>query len=210
MVSSRIEVAVPSDGHIKILGALRKRARIILGLRVLVAALVVSAIADNALSHGDDWAKFDHRQFTCTAAGDSDVIGIGGGEWVHLLGVAGCTAHWDGMAKSRLSGYVGDPLVLKLEPTQTRDARGRLLAWVFLSSQQTLNAEMVRGGFLLADRPDPSTLLTSVESAEREARQKNRGLWGEVDNWEMPEWRREWSSRQRELRDKLQRLAAGQ
>jgi endonuclease YncB( thermonuclease family) len=189
--------------------ALKRRRRYVWCRRFFAVALVASAFVDNALSHGDDWSNFDHRQFTCTGAVDVQTITINTGQRVRLLGVAGCTPRFDTLATANLAKYIGRSVTLKLEPTQTRDDQGRLLAWVFLQNQTTLNAALVSQGLALADRPNPSTLLTSIEQAEREARSKNRGLWAEVDNWEMPAWRRQWTAQQRDLRQKLQSSAAG-
>ncbi len=211
MASSRIEVATSSDRDVKIRGALRKRRRVVWGFRVFVAALLVSAIADNAFSLGDDWAKFDHREFTCASASDVDAILIQPqAVAVHLLGVASCTARFDALGAVHLGGYAGKSVVLKLEPTQTRDDQGRLLAWVFVEDGPLLDADVVRDGLALADRRETGALLTSVEQAEREARSRRRGLWNEVDSWEMPAWRREWTAQQREMREKLLRLASGE
>jgi endonuclease YncB( thermonuclease family) len=196
-----------------VVGAIRKRRRNIWLIRLLIVSLVLWSIADHALSHGDDWSDFDHHQFTVAAATDVQTITVAfpGGRPVpiHLLGVAGCTPRWDDLATAHLQYYVGQTVVLQLEPTQTHDPQGRLLAWAFLENNETLNARLVRFGFALADRPHPSSMLTSVEAAEREARSKHRGLWSEVDWSQMPAWRQSWTIQQHQAREKLQRLLVG-
>lgn len=84
------------------------------------------------------------------------------------------------------------PLILRLEPTETRDRFGRLLAYVYSSDASCVNQEIVRDGFAYADRRHRHSLRAQFEMAENEARKKSRGLWKDLAQSDMPEWRREW------------------
>jgi endonuclease YncB( thermonuclease family) len=199
-----------SEKDANVTAAIRRHRTIYRSVRVFAACLIVSSIVDQALTRGDDWSNFDHRQFTLAAAIDGQTIGVNETASsrvtpIHLLGIASCTPHWDDRARAQLNAWVGRTICLKLEPTQTRDAQGRLLAYAFLDDATTLNADLVRQGLELAYRPQPTLLLTTVEQAEREARSKRRGLWNFVDNWEMPPWRRDWTIQERTRREKLLR-----
>ncbi|MGA3068033.1 MAG: thermonuclease family protein [Tepidisphaeraceae bacterium] len=201
MTAAKVKSPIPT--------AIRNRKRIIWTLRALFAALIASSLIDIANSPGDDWSTYDHHQFTCIAALDAQTITVQQNPStpptpVHLLGIAGCTPHWDAQAQHQLARYINQKLTLKLDPTQTRDAAGRLLAYAFPDDQTTINAELVRQGLALAYRPQPSLLLSTIEQAEREARTKRRGLWSFVDPWEMPAWRRDWTQQERARREKLQ------
>jgi endonuclease YncB( thermonuclease family) len=97
---------------------------------------------------------------------------------VHLLGVAAASGRWAEKSKEFLSSSLtGRTVTLKLEPTQTRDLRGRLLASVFLEPRQSISADVVGLGLARADRHIPYSFHGAVERAESEARKKHRGLW---------------------------------
>ena len=128
----------------------------------------------------DDWAAFDGRrcQVVRGVSGDALVIRTreGGREaTVHLLGV---DASASPAAGDELAGRLRDrtPL-LRLEPLQTRDARGRLLAYVYLNETEMLNLQLIREGQAKADGRIPHSFQAVFEQAQAEARKKRLGVW---------------------------------
>ncbi len=59
-----------------------------------------------------------------------------------------------------------------------RDKYGRLLRYVFLPDGGMLNAEIISQGFGYAYTRFPFTRMEEFRALEREARESNRGLWG--------------------------------
>ena len=124
--------------------------------------------------HGNDWTRCDARQFqviNITAQGDLilDQLEMK----VHLLGVIPGEDTTEYLSKQTR----GKRVILKLESPQTRDAEGRLLAYVYLDVSDCLNVDLVREGFARADRGNPYLMRALVERAEADARKHQRGLW---------------------------------
>lgn len=68
---------------------------------------------------------------------------------------------------------------VRVEYDQTiRDRYGRLLAYLYLQDGRSLNAEIVRQGFGVAYTRYPFRYMEQYRAIEREAREQNRGLWG--------------------------------
>jgi endonuclease YncB( thermonuclease family) len=127
---------------------------------------------------GDDWRRFDGRSFNVSRAldGRTLIVSADGREvTVVLLGVDPPT---DPAARVHLSNRLtGRQVTLKLEPLQTRDAQGRLLAWVYLGDTGCLNLDLVRDGLARADARRASTFRGPLEAAQTDARKHRRGLW---------------------------------
>jgi micrococcal nuclease len=164
---------------------------------------------------GDDWANFDHQECVVTAVADGDTLTLrqagGGAETkVRLLGIdaperhdkgTGKPAYWSDRASAYLKARAnGKSLIVRLEPTQTRDKYGRLLAYVFVGDNENLNLSIVRDGQAYADRRFRHTMRSQFEQAENEARTKGRGLWKEVTEAQMPQWRQRWLKENREAK----------
>jgi len=112
---------------------------------------------------------------------------------VRLLGVASFNPHWDAAAKERLDSLLaGQAVVLHLEPTQTRDEQGDLLAYVMREDGTPVSGQIVREGLALADRRVKFAFDAAVDTAEGQARRKHAGLWALADEKEMPRWRSAW------------------
>ncbi len=92
---------------------------------------------------------------------------------VHLLGVI----PGEGATEYLSEQIRGKRVILKLESPQTRDAEGRLLAYVYLDVSDCLNVDLVREGFARADRVNPYLMRALVERAEADARKHRRGIW---------------------------------
>ena len=168
--------------------------------------LLASGIAGtSALDHagvfgyaGDDWHRFDRQRVQIVAAVQSDVLQVnqnGSLQQVQLAGLYGPRGedHFADWARQYTQGRVaGKPAILRLEPLQTRDRSGRLLAHVYLLDTDNLNADMVKDGMAYADRRARHSMKGHYEQLENEARKKKYGLWKGLTDAEMPEWRRMW------------------
>ena len=172
--------------------------------------LALSAVLDRAgvfRYAGDDWRAFDHKQYVVTHVADGDTLTVrppgGGAETrVRLIGVdapelnsgdGGRPDHWAVDARGYLRRRADDKQVtLRLEQTDTRDRYKRLLAYVYVGDSHNLNLDLVRDGHAYADRRFPHSMRAQFERAETEARRAKRGLWKDVQESQMPPWRREW------------------
>lgn len=155
---------------------------------------------------GDDWAIYDKQQFIVTRVIDGDTIDVAthpgaAPTRVRLLGVDapemrsedGKPQYWAEEAKRYAAARSGNKaVILKLEPTQTRDRYRRLLAYVHVSDSETLNIALVRDGQAYADRRFRHTMRSMFEQAENAARKKGTGLWKDVEPAQMPGWRQRW------------------
>ena len=176
--------------------------------------LALSAFLDQAgVFHyaGNDWRAFDHKQFVVTHVADGDTLTVrapGGGEEtrVRLIGVDAPELHsrddgnradfWAADARDYLKQRAaGQDVTLRLEQTNTRDRYKRLLAYVYVGDSHNLNLDLVRDGHAYADRRFPHSMRAQFERAEGEARRAKRGLWKDVQESQMPPWRREWLDR---------------
>lgn len=190
--------------------------------RSLVIALVllaVSVVLDRIGTfryRGDDWAAYDKHSVICTRVVDGDTIHVrlstlGKDETVRLLGIDAPEishnakerpAHFGPEATHRLETLIeGKPVTLRLDATQTRDKYHRLLAYVHAGDAENVNLELVREGYAYAHRIYPHSLQRQFEQAEDDARGKHRGLWADVSEQQMPEWRQHWLSNRRGRRE---------
>lgn len=85
------------------------------------------------------------------------------------------------MASEFTKQMIGDsPVRLETDPTNTnRDRYNRLLRYVYLPDGRLLNAELIKQGYGFAYVLYPFQKMEEFKSYETEARQQNRGLWGE-------------------------------
>ena len=125
---------------------------------------------------GDDGGTFDGKRFTLqrvTPRGDLIVAHNGSETEIHLLGVA-----TDSTAQTYLQEHAtGKTAILKLEPLESRDAEGRLLAYVYIPEGDCLNVDIVRAGAARADRHRKHSMQAVIEGAESDARKHKRGIW---------------------------------
>jgi len=82
-------------------------------------------------------------------------------------------------AKNVVKGLVKPGDLLKIEfDIRTRDKYGRLLAYLYLSSNKMLNEEIVKAGYAqLMTIPPNLKYQERFLMAYREARENHRGLW---------------------------------
>ena len=178
-----------------------------IGSWLLGLILLGCVAAQHTANHGDDWSAFDHRTFVVSRVIDGDTIHIKSNEGssetiVRLIGIdapelhdpgTSQPAYWSDRARAYLDARAsGKPVTLRLEPIQTRDRYGRLLAYVYLSDADCLNADLIHDGQAYADRRFRHSYRPQYEQAESEARRKQRGLWKDVTEDQMPAWRRAW------------------
>lgn len=180
---------------------LRNRRRWRVASWIAVGLILLSSLFDHLRARGqyeDDWMRFDRRQVSFAGAISGETISIhekAGGDItrVRLLGVASFNEQWDRRSAQRLNALLtGRKLTLLLEPTQTRDSSGQLLAYVFTEDSEAVSPQLVGEGLAIDDRRLPFAFHGSVDQAESQARRKHLGLWATA-NWRMmPPWREAW------------------
>jgi endonuclease YncB( thermonuclease family) len=146
----------------------------------------------------DDFSIYDQREFTVARVIDGDTFLLNDNQKtrVTLLGIDAPDLpdhHFAAEAHAYLAGRLKDrSILLKLDGTETRDAKNRLRAYVYITETDLLNADVVRDGRGYADRRTNHVFRPQVEQLETEARKKKRGLWERLTDDRMPAWRREW------------------
>jgi micrococcal nuclease len=154
----------------------RRRRPGLVFLILLVGSCVIAACS------GDDPSGR-----VCVSVTDGDTIVLDGGERVRLIGVDTPELHdprkpvqpFAREAKAFTQKRVGGRRV-KLEYDQTRlDRFGRTLAYVFLEDGTLLNLRIIEEGygFAYTKYPFRDDYMERFRQAEREARDRNRGLW---------------------------------
>jgi endonuclease YncB( thermonuclease family) len=190
---------------------LRRRRRLrVFGL-LLVVFIVIAAISDRTglLGYaGDDFSRFNHRSFRVVDVVDGDTFHIMVDDRpipVRLLGVDAPdppSSHWSAESTRYTTARLKDrTITLRLDGTQTREADGHLLAYVFITDTDNLNADIVRDGQAYADRRVKHTFHSAFEQAENEARKKHRGMWKNLSDDMQPPWRQAWLRALRERRN---------
>jgi endonuclease YncB( thermonuclease family) len=189
----------------KVARAVRVRGWFGWGLVFFSGIFLISIVADHLYAGGgDDWARFDGREFVVQSVDANDTLTLASSagklQVVHLLGVAPLETQGISPAAKQLAGKA---ITVKLDTTQTRDAGGRLLAYAFLNDRELINADLVRGGDAFADRREPYLLHGILDEAEADARKKRRGLWQMITEAQMPEWRKQWLAEMSARKPKL-------
>lgn len=120
---------------------------------------------------------------------DGDTLRLAGGESLRLVGVNTSEIGRDGRpdeplaqeARAALAGLLGPGKAVWLQPAQEhRDRYGRLLAYAYDASGNSLSGRLVAAGlgFHVAVSPNLD-LADCLPVAEREARQQGLGVWSE-------------------------------
>lgn len=65
-----------------------------------------------------------------------------------------------------------------------KDKYGRLLRWIYLEDGTFINGKIVRDGYAQVYERFPVSKLDELRAYQREARENNRGLWGNVEGLE--------------------------
>jgi hypothetical protein len=124
---------------------------------------------------GSDRSRFDQKVFTIEAVTRSGTFLLAAESMraeVRLIGLDEPTVQPQACA-----AYLGQRVVVKLEPLQTRDRGGRLLAYLYLDERTVLNIELVRAGAAKVDRSFPHSYRAMMDGAEEDARKHGRGVW---------------------------------
>lgn len=191
---------------------LKRRRRTRRGIFAALVLLGLSTLLDRVgvfRYRGDDWGNYDRQTVTVTRVIDGDTVrvrrpGAADDETVRLLGIdapeaGNPPAHWAREATEHLRSLLdGRDVAMRLDTTQTRDKYRRLLAYLHQADAgESVNLALVRDGHAYAHRSFPHAQRRQFEQAEDEARGKGRGLWKDVTEPQMPEWRRAWLERRR-------------
>jgi micrococcal nuclease len=138
---------------------------------------------------------------------DGDTFLLSNGDRVRLLGIDTPekyeskkldkdveTTHQDKKTIKKLgqlaSDYVknfveGKRVYLEREPNyEDKDRYGRLLRWIYLEDGTFVNGKIVKDGYAQVYEKFPVSKLEELRKYQKEAREKNRGLWGPVDGLE--------------------------
>lgn len=165
---------------------------------LLVLALMLIDRSGWLAYPGDDHSRF-HRQtvqVVRSEGGDVLVVRSGGDEVrVRLLGVA--SPDPGTIEYERCCSYLAErtrdrSLVLRLDQLGTRDDAGDLLAYVYINDSDNLNVDLIFDGQAFADRRTRHSLSPQFEMTESEARTRKRGMWKEMTDDRLPEWRKAW------------------
>ncbi len=153
---------------------------------------------------GQDWFRLDGREIGFVGAIDGESISfrddLGDVLAVRLLGVASFNADWERRSARRVNSLLERrKLILHLEPTQTRDSRDRLLAYVFTDDSRPIGPELVGEGLALDDRRMFFAFHGAVDQAESLAKRKHLGFWGTPGSRDMPAWREAWFEQRKNL-----------
>jgi endonuclease YncB( thermonuclease family) len=184
----------PTRHNIPLLLRRRRVIRIAIGFLLLsLTALILIDHAGGLGFRGNDWSRFHQKTVRVKQVLSADQFAIEDRTVVQLLGVTPALNEQAERGKTYLANRLdGKNVTLRLEPTQTRDASGHLLAYVYFTDTDLINLDIVHDGQAFADRRVAHSLHQQIEQAENEARKKQRGMWKELDWNDQPAWRQEW------------------
>lgn len=168
----------------------------------VIAILFLCACLDHGGRPARAVGPFGNRVFRCIAVIDGDTILIDAADReehftrVRLRGIDAPETtppmHFGEQARGFLRELLLNRQVrLEIQPTDSRDAYGRLLAYVMLeSSGVCVNATLLRTGHAYADTRFRHPRRQEFMEQERRARQEQAGLWSAGALQDMPPWRR--------------------
>ena len=128
---------------------------------------------------GNDWVNFDAQRFhvdRVTVDGNLIISSSDRTAKVQLIGVLGNA----GLQSFLAEMTVGKTVILMLDPLQTREASGPLLAIVYLSNGDCLNVNVIRAGGARLDSKKKQSMRGVMQAAEADARKHSRGIWRNV------------------------------
>lgn len=129
--------------------------------------------------------------------GDTISVVLGGRrEKVRLIGIDAPELHqrpWGMRAKRRLEELLnnsGPRVTLEFDMVR-RDKYGRLLAYLWTADKRLVNLEMVKDGYAtLFTFPPNIRYADSLRKAQRNAKERGTGIWGQDRLKEKPEYYR--------------------
>ena len=176
-------------------------------VRALAVALVLAGLiaADRAGLFGKrpppDADKYDGRSFVVVKVVDGDTIDLDvpDAAWDHtrvrLWGVDTPETvkentpvqHFGPQASEFTRRTCRGKLVrIELDPRDTRDRYGRLLAYVYLDDGRMLNRVLVAGGYAYADPRFDHEFRGEFNRLQRDAMEGGRGLWRDATPADLP------------------------
>lgn len=195
---------------------LRRRRGSRRALTLLAAALLAWALWDrvSGTARRGDGARYDQSAPAVMQVIDGDTFRArfddGESTLVRMIGIdapelrprdGAPSAHWADEAEAYLRSRLdGARVVLRVDPGEPRDRYGRLLAYVYPTDGEDLNLTLIAGGHAYAYRTIAHERARQYEQAENEARRRGEGLWANVTDAQMPEWRQAWLKRRSDAR----------
>lgn len=124
-------------------------------------------------------------------------------EQVRLIGIDAPELHqrpWGQRARRHLKKILGGSEVRVVTDVEQRDRYGRLLAYLWTSDGRFVNLEMVRSGYaMLYTFPPNVKYVDQLKSAQDEAMEKKKGIWGSEGLRESPSQYRKEHPRKKEF-----------
>jgi micrococcal nuclease len=87
------------------------------------------------------------------------------------------------LASDYVKNFVeGKKVYLEREPNyEDRDIYNRLLRWIYLEDGTFINGKIVKDGYAQVYEKFPVSKLEELRRYQKEARENNRGLWGNIE-----------------------------
>jgi micrococcal nuclease len=172
--------------------------------RVIVHPRVRRLLLPEEAAASSDHARYNGREFAAIRVIDGDTLDIDSPDAdaqytrIRLLGID--TPETKGAAEPMYFGLEasafaresaeGRKVRVYLPAERTRDYYGRLLAYVKLPDGGFLNEMLIVEGYAYADTRFEHELLYKYRQLESMARSQDKGLWKNVTDDKMPQWRR--------------------
>jgi micrococcal nuclease len=153
---------------------------------VLLTACGAAILSLRFFSRPAPFARDPQQMFRVERVIDGDTLRLPGGERVRLLGIDTPELARDGKPAEPLAQAARDFLNSAVDgreislgfDREARDKYGRQLAYVYVQGT-LINEEIIRAGFSRAETrfPYQASMKARFRRAEREARERQRGLW---------------------------------
>ena len=170
----------------------RRRARFVFAALLLAILAAITAARVRSQPAATDHDRYHQHHFRVLEALGGDLLRLADGEGerfdVRLIGV---DAHGSEPARERADGIRGQQVMLYLEPVPTRNHAGEVLAYVY-SGDVLLNARFIEEGLAFADRRWDYSFARQFFQLEEQAQSRRRGIWADMTESHMPEWRQRW------------------
>ena len=169
-------------------------------MKPLALLLAAAAVAVSFYSQQHQQTKADPNLYTVARVVDGDTLALSNGEKVRLIGVdtpessSNPKLYRDSnrtgqdtktilalgaRAKAFTKTLCEGKSVRLVTDVQPRDKYGRLLAYVYLDDKTFVNAELIKSGYARVYTIPPNVKYKDLFlDLQREARAKQRGLWG--------------------------------
>ena len=170
------------------------------GFRAIIlfsCLLLFFALSERAIAGERDKAESVARVLRVND-GDTVAVSINGHrEKIRLIGIDAPEIGqipWGGRAKRHLENILFSSWIVYVGyDVERRDKYGRLLAYIRTNDGRLVNAEMLKDGYaVLFTFPPNVKHAEEFTSAQRQARERKRGIWGKDGLSQLPvDWRRQ-------------------